>query len=131
MANPKNTRWLALFPQDVRIVMKKAKHAVHIMVFGVVRSNGNVMSQFTFPHYLRLNMEAYDKCLEELVLSWMKRMTAEGPYIWQYDSVTCYTIRGTQSWLWQNFYDLITPKIWPLNPQDCNLLDYYVWVAVE
>ena len=36
----------------------KTKYPVHIMVFGVVTSDGDVMPQFILPHSLRLNMEA-------------------------------------------------------------------------
>ena len=49
------------------------KHPVNIMVFGMVTSNGDVMPPFFFAHGLRLNTEAYIKCLEEVVLPWIKR----------------------------------------------------------
>ena len=34
------------------------------MVFGVVISDDEVISPFTFPHGLRLNTEAFIKCLD-------------------------------------------------------------------
>ena len=36
---------------------------------------------FIFPQGLRINMETYIKCLEEVVLPWIKRMTAGRLYI--------------------------------------------------
>ena len=43
------------------------KHPVHIMMFGVVTSNGDIMSSVIFLHGLRLNSENYIKCLEDVV----------------------------------------------------------------
>ena len=54
--------------------LMKCKHPVYIMVFGVVTSGGDIMSQFIFLHGLRLNMEAYIKCLEEVVLTRIKKV---------------------------------------------------------
>ena len=67
IVNSQNNHWLALSPQDVPIVMK-SKHPVHIMVFGLVTSDGDIMPPFIFPHGLRFNTEAYIKCLEKVVL---------------------------------------------------------------
>ena len=52
MVNSQNNSWLALFPQDVLILMK-TKHPIHIMLFEVVTSNGNAMTPFVFLHGLR------------------------------------------------------------------------------
>ena len=71
MVNSQNNCWLALSSQDVPIVMK-TKHLVHVMVFGVVTSNGDVLPPFISPHSLRLNI----KCLEEVELSWIERVAA-------------------------------------------------------
>ena len=49
------------------IMLIKTKNPVHIMVFRMVASDGDVMSPFIFPHSLRLNTEAYIKCLEYVV----------------------------------------------------------------
>ena len=53
--------------QDVPRVMK-TKHAIHVMVFGVVIIKGDIMPPFIFPKSLRLKTEAYANCLEEVVL---------------------------------------------------------------
>ena len=60
------------------------------------------MPPFIFSCGLRLNMEAYVKCLEEM-------LSARRPHIWQQDSVPCHTSRRTQCWLSKNFCDYITP----------------------
>ena len=51
------------------------------MVFEVVNSDGGVMPPFIFPHGLRLNMEVYMKCLEEVVLACIEKGTIGNPYI--------------------------------------------------
>ena len=58
--NSQNNRWLALFLQD------ENQTSVHIMVFGVVTSNGNVIPSFIFPHGLKFNTEAYSVCYEKI-----------------------------------------------------------------
>ena len=130
MVNSQNDRWFALYPQDVPILMK-TKHPVHIMVFGVVSSDGDIMPPFIFPHGLKLNTEAYIKCLEKVVLPWIVEVATGRPYVWQQDSAPSHTSWRTQSWLSENFCDHITPNMWPPNSPDCNPLDYYVWGAVE
>ena len=48
--------------EDIFELMKN-KHHIHIMVFGVVTSDGDAMPLSIFPYSLTLNMEAYTKCL--------------------------------------------------------------------
>ena len=50
---------------------------VHIMVFGMVTSDGDIMPLFIFPHGLRFNREAYIKCLEKIVLPLIKSVGTE------------------------------------------------------
>ena len=75
--------------------------------------------------------KAYMNCLKEVMLPRIKRLAAGRPYIWQQDSISCCTSKRTPSWLWENFCDHITPKFWPPNSPNCNLLDYYAWGTVE
>ncbi|XP_052832535.1 uncharacterized protein LOC128250757 [Octopus bimaculoides] len=110
----------------------KIKHPLNIMkeIFTsasiYITSDGDVMLPFIFPHGLRINMEAYIKCLEEVVLSWVKRVAVRRPYVWQQDSAPCHTNKKTQSWLSDNFCAHRSH-----NSPHCNPLDYYVWGTVE
>ncbi len=61
--------------------MTKAKHSVHIMVFGGITREGDVRPPFIFPLRLRLNTETYLKCLEEVVLLWIERVVAGRPNV--------------------------------------------------
>ena len=72
-------------------MLMRSKHPIYIMLFGVVTNNGNIMLPFIILHGLRLNTEAYIKCLHEVVLSWTKRVAAGRPYVWQQNSVPCQT----------------------------------------
>ncbi len=49
----------------------KPKHLVHIMMFGVVTTDGDIIPPFIFLQGLELNTEAYVKFLEEVMLPWM------------------------------------------------------------
>ena len=63
MVNPKNYYWLALSLQDAPILIK-TKHQVHIMVFGVVSYDDDIMPWLIFPRGVRFKIEAYIKYLE-------------------------------------------------------------------
>ena len=102
MVNSRKNRWLALPPQDAKILMK-TKHSMYIKVFRVVTNDSDIMAPFIFLYGLRLNMEACIKCLEEVVLPWIKRIAAGRHYVLQQDSVLCPTCKRTQCWLWENF----------------------------
>ena len=108
----------------------KTKHPVHIRVFGMVTSNGNVMPPFIFPH--GLNMGAYIKSLGEVV-PWMKRVAAGRSCIWHGNRTLHHAKKAGkfQFWMCENFCNHITPNIWLPNSPDCNLFDYCVrccWV---
>ena len=96
MVNSQNNNWLALSPKDELIVMK-IKYPVHIMMFGMVSSNSDIINLLMYLHGLRLNTEANIKCLEEVVLIWIERVVAERPDIWKQDSALCHTNMRTSS----------------------------------
>ena len=54
--------------QDVSILIK-TKHIVDIMMFGLVKTDFDIMPPFIFQHGLRLNTEPYVKRLELIVLT--------------------------------------------------------------
>ena len=60
-------------------ILLKTKYSLHLVVFGVVISNGDVLPPFIFPHDLRLNTEVYTKWPKEVVLLWIKWMAVENP----------------------------------------------------
>ena len=103
------------------LFMKKTKHPVHIIVFAVVTSNGDIMPPFVFLHGFKLNTEAYIKSMEEIVLFWIERVAAGRFCVWPHN--LC--------WLWESFCDYITPKIKLINSPDCNPVYYYEWGTGE
>ena len=98
------------------------------MAFEVVTSDNRIMPPFIFLYGLRLKIEIYIKCVEEVVHRWIKWVTARRPYVWQKVSVPCHTSRRTWCWLREYFCNhIISNKPSPNSP-DCNPL---VWGAVE
>ena len=85
-----NNRWLA--QQGVSILMK-TKHLVLIMMFKRLACDDGVISSVIILHCLRLNGDASIKCLEEVVLSWIKKEAVGRSYIWQQVSGPCHSIR--------------------------------------
>lgn len=128
--NTQNNRWLAVSPEDVPRVMK-TKFPVHLMVLSVVSNEGDVMPPHFIDEGLRMNQDMYQTILSTVVKPWIERVAAGKPYVFQQDSAPAHTAKKTQKWMSENFYDHVTPDMWPPNSPDCNPLDYYVWSAVE
>ena len=95
----------------------KNKHLTHIIVFGVVTNDGDIILPFIF----LLNTEAYIKLPAgcSAILDWKGSC-------W---NSQCLTNKGTQSWLSENFCDHISTNICPPNSPDCNHLGY-VWNVI-
>ena len=103
-----------------QFLLMKIKHPVHIMVFGVVTIDSDVKASFIFIYNFKPSAETHIKCLEEIMMTWIERVSAGRSYFWQQDSEPCHTSRRIQSWLSENFCDHIIPNIWPPNLPDCN-----------
>ena len=109
----------------------KTKHSVHIMVFGVVISDGDFMRLFIFPYGLRIHMEVYIKCLEKIMLPCIKRVSIGRSYVCQQKCAACHTSWRTQSCLSEGFCDNITRNIWLFYSADFNPLNSFVRGAFE
>ena len=94
-----------------RFILMKTKCTVHIGGIGVVTRDGSVRPSFIFQHDPRLNTGTYINFLEEVVLSWIERVAAGRPYIWQQESAPYHTSWRSQCWRWKNFCDHIIPNI--------------------
>ena len=66
-----------------------------------------------------------------IVKPWIEEVVAGRSYVFQQDSAPAHAARKTQKWLEDNFFDHVTPDMWPPNSPDCNPLDYYVWVWLK
>ncbi|EFN86088.1 Transposable element Tcb2 transposase, partial [Harpegnathos saltator] len=124
-----NDRWLCSHPTQVPHVMH-TKFPATVMVLGVVSNEGHVMPPHFFCQGLRVNAAAYIEVLETVVKPWIDSVRGDRPYIFQQDSAPSHKAMMTQDWMTENFYDHITPKLWPPSSPDLNPLDYYVWGVV-
>ena len=107
-------------------ILMKSKHPVHIMVFGVVTSDGDIMPPSS---HLALypNIEVYFKCLEEVMLPWIQKSGC-----WKSNGTLYHaTPAGEHSLGCEKTFVATSPNIWPPNSPDSNFLDYYVWGVVE
>ena len=55
----------------------------NIVVFGVVTSDADFIASFIVSLGLRFNTEADMNFLKEVVLFWIDKAAAGGPYLWQ------------------------------------------------
>ena len=116
-----------------KFILMKTKHPVHIVVFGVVTSDSDVILAFIFPHGLRFNTSLKEeephglrlfKCLEVVVLLWIENVAAGRCLVWQKDCVSWCMRRKIQAWMWKNFYDHVSPQNFLPNSQHINSLYY-------
>lgn len=126
VVNRQNDRYLAESPEDVPIAMH-SKYPAHIMVLGVVSSEGDVMPPFFFSNGLRLGAVDYIQILETTVKPWMEKVAQGRPYVFQQDSAPAHKARSTQAWLYDHVPHHWSPDLWPPSSPDCNPMDYFVW----
>jgi hypothetical protein len=102
--NRQNRRWVAMCPKDVPAT---------VMVFGVVSSEGDVMSPHIFETGLRVNTDIYLEVMESTVLPWIKTVAGDRPCVWQQDSAPCHVSNKSIEWLKDHCYDLVSKDCWP------------------
>ena len=95
------------------------------MVFGVVSSEGHVMSPHTFEVRLKVNTKVYLDVLKSVVIPWCNQLAGGTPRVWQQDSAPAHTSKESQSWLQKECYDFVHFSHWPpipLEPEPAGLL---------
>ena len=99
----------------------KSKHPVHIIGFRVR------LSLYSYSHM------ASDSSWRVILSAWRSAALYREDvrtYVWWQESASWQTSRGTQCWLWENFYNPITPNIKQTNSSNCHPF-YYIWDTVE
>ena len=76
--NQQNNRWLSTSPKEVPIVMH-LKYPVHIMVLGIISSDGDVMEPVFIPDGLYLGANSYMRLLDKHAKPWMDMVANGGP----------------------------------------------------
>lgn len=126
----KNNKWLAQSPFNVPRVMK-VKFPQHVMVFGIVSSEGDIMPPHFFDVGLRVDSDVYIDVMKKVALPWIRRVANGRPWVWQQDGARCHTSKKSMAFLREECYDLVPPEMWPPNSPDLNPMDYFVWGVVE
>ena len=65
----------------------KTKFPAMVMVFGVVSSEGHIMSPHIFEVSLKVNTKVYLDVLKSVVIPWCNQVAGGIPWVWQQDSV--------------------------------------------
>ena len=104
-------------------ILMKTKLTDHITMFGVISSDGDVMSPLIFPRNHRINMEAYTKCLQEVVQPWIEWLLKDPT---SGNRMLCHASSAGEPSLGclKNFCNHISSNIWSSNSPDYNPLDY-------
>ena len=98
--------WVATNNRDVPRVMK-TKFPATVMVFGVVSSEGHILSPYIFEVALKVNTKVYLDVLKSVVISWCNQVAGCRPWVWQQDSSPAHKSKETQAWLQKECYDFV------------------------
>ena len=107
--------WIATNNRDVPRMMK-TKFPATIMVFGVVSSEGLIMTPHIFEVGLKGNNKVYLDVLKSVVILWFNQVAGGRPWVLQQDSVPAYKSKETQAWLQKEYYDFVPFSHCPLLP---------------
>ena len=122
--------WIAMNNRDVPRVMK-TKFPVTVKVFGVVSSEGHIMTPHIFEVGLKVNTKVYLDVLKSVVIPWCIQVAGSRPRVWQQDSGPVHKSKETKAWLQKECYDFVPFSDWPPSSPDLNPLDYFVGSYVE
>lgn len=104
--NRRDDRWFAPDRVELPIAMP-TKFSAHVMVLGVVFSDGGVMLSYFFDHGLKVTADAYLKVLQDVVVPRMKKLAVGHHFIFQQDRIPPHNSEKTQIWLAKN-----VPRFW-------------------
>ena len=98
--------WIATNNRDVPRVMK-TKFPATVMVFGVVSSEGHIMTPHIFEVGLKVNTKVNLDVLKSVVIPWFNQVDGGRPWVWQQDSAPAHKSKKAQAWLQKEFYDFV------------------------
>ena len=108
-------RWIATNNRDVPRAMK-TKFPATVMVFGVVSSEGHIMSPHIFEVGLKVNTKVYLDVLKSVVIPWCNQVAGGRFWVWKQDSAPVHKSKETQAWLQKACYDFVPFSHWPPPP---------------
>ena len=120
--------WIATNNRDMPRVIKTKSPAM-VMVFGVVSSEGHIMSPHIFEVGLKVNTKVYLDVLKSVVIPRSNQVAVGRPWVWQQDSAPAHKSKETQAWF-QECCDFVPFSYCPPSP-DLNPLDYFVWSYIK
>ena len=124
--NSQNSR--AVIPKGTKPPpIVRTKHSQHVMVLGIVASDGKKCPPYYFPQGLKITAKVYIEVLETHVIPWLKKTYPQGNYVFQQDSAPPHKAKITQKFMDDNFAEYWPWALWPPASPDCNPLDYAVW----
>ena len=82
--------WIATNNREVSRLMKTK---FPVMVFGVVSSEGDIMSPHIFEVGLKVKTKEYLDVLKSVVIPWCNQMAGGRPWVWQKDSASAHKFK--------------------------------------
>ena len=107
--------WIATNNRDVSRVIK-TKFLATVMVFGVVSSEGHIMSYHIFEVGLKVNTKVYLDVLKSVMIPWCSQVAGSRPWMGQQDSAPARKSKETHARLQKEWYDFVPFSHWPPLP---------------
>ena len=103
--------WIATNNRDMPRVMK-TKFPATVKIFGVLSSEGHIMSSHIFEVGLKVNTKVYLDVLKSVAILWCSQVAGGRPWVWQQDSAPARKSKETQAWLQKKCYDFVPFSHW-------------------
>ena len=87
------------------------------MVFGVVSSEGHLMSPHIYEVGLKVNTNVYLDVLKSVVIPWCNQVSGGRPWVWQQDSAPAQKSKETQAWIQKECIDFVPFSHCPFFPR--------------
>ena len=97
----KTDRFLAFQLVEVPPI-NNTKHPAHVMMLGVVWSDGKRMKPLLFPSGTRVGTKEYLEAMENHAKLWPEAPYPDGMHVWQQDGDPSHTAKVMQNWLSKN-----------------------------
>lgn len=112
-----------------RLVVEKKHFSRKLMVWAAVSKHGKSKIHFIDPKS-KVDRHVYMKVLKDAKPA-LDNIHGSDGYIFQQDGATSHTAKETVQFLKSKFSKFLKPNEWPPSSPDLNVMDYYVWGALQ
>lgn len=111
------------------LIFERKHFPKKIMVWAGVSKHGKTNIHFIEPKS-KVDSEKYISILKSAKKD-IAKLYPDGNFLLQQDGATSHTSKKSLQWITENFDNFLKPESWPPCSPDLNVMDYYVWGALQ